>query len=236
MNWYYNLKIKYKLMLIFLVTIILIVGVSIVGLSALAVVSKADIMLYNESVGGTAMAGDVGRTLLQTRTELYGAIIETDPNKFQAHRAVFEKHRKKLIELENQLMTTAKGTTDKELLTQDLINATNDFFKEADKALELAVSGRSTESSALVRGNDFILANNKISDIVDTIIHYADVLAADLLDSNKTTANNSRIMMIAFIAFAVVISIVLGNFVSKFFVGEINRLLTKVNLIANHDL
>ncbi|MDR2697717.1 MAG: methyl-accepting chemotaxis protein [Holophagales bacterium] len=236
MNWYYNLKIKSKLMIVFLVTVCLTVIISVVGLNALFGIGKADLVLYNESVGSTLIAGNIGRTLLQARVELYSAIIETDANRFQTRKTAFEKQRGKLIELENQLMATAKGASDKELLTKDLINATNDFFKGADRALELALSGRSTESGALVRGNDFIFANNKISDMVDTIINYVDVLAADLLDSNKSTLRNSSITMIVFIVFAVVTSILLANFVSNFFVNEINRLLAKVNRIANHDL
>jgi methyl-accepting chemotaxis protein len=228
MTWFYNLKIKTKLMLGFLVCVIMTLIVGAEGMASLRSLSLISEKIYNEGMATTELAGNMGRTFLEMKVAIRNAVLESDPAATRASREAFQQYRDELFDMEKALRETTNDDRVK--------SAIDDYLVHAEKVLDHASNNRQADALQVMKSHETIETSEKISETIDTIIAYVDSLAVEAHQEALSTTRSSTILMITFICAALAVSFGFGTFVSNFFVRTIGKVSAAVHRVAEHDL
>ena len=238
MGWYANLKMKNKLILGFASVVAMATATCWPAIRAVRVLKNASIQLYNEGVGATNLAGNLGRSFVNLRADLRDIIIATEPNAIQAYKASYEKNRNDLLKYENDLMGIAKadGASEKIQMVEDLIDSSNDYTKYAENIIALASSNRSTEALQLLRAPEIIAASNKCTEMTDTVMQFVSGVASDINDRNTKQANSSYLLALILAGITLSYAFFIAMYLSRFSAKHLDELSASIAKVADGDL
>jgi methyl-accepting chemotaxis protein len=236
MNWYYNLRIRAKLLLVFFVPIALMAVLGGVTLVSFNSIKNADQMLFNEGVEGTALINDMAKSILNVRIAVRDIILEPDQAHVRANRAIYQEERKKFMDYEEVLLGIAGDAQEKRGLVEILMGDSGRFFAACDKTIEFAIAGRTGEAVQQLRDPGMIADNEKVTEAVNVIIATMNRVCTGLVNDNYDLIKRSNQTVIFCILGAIAFSLIAGLFISNFITKGINKLGDCVSRIANHDL
>ena len=240
MNWFFNLRIKSKLMLGFAVAIFVMVILGIEGLETIHTVNAAGTAIYEEGVGATKLAGDISRTLTEIRLTLRNAMMETDAGRLRALKDGYDKQKQTMAGYEKALLDIAKNSKtnakEKEALVSEYSAAIAAFLRQSDPDLDRIIAGQREQTLANMRNPEMVAVATKVNEVTDTIHDVLEQVCDELEAAKDSRARRATFVMIASILVAIAISIGFGTIVSNFVVKNINNIGTIVGRLANHDL
>jgi methyl-accepting chemotaxis protein len=238
MNWYYNLKMKTKLLLGFFITVLLATAMGTEGIYSLVKVGRLDQELYNAALRSTDLLGQLGRMQMEVRSIARDALLRTDPAALRKVQTDFDNEWVKYSEVAGQVVNIFETTGKTELVEIKKKNrASRDIYKKlAGEIVELGVAGRKAEAMALYNSNAIGDATIAFVQDLQNVIDAVDVAAKELVASNQATVRSAIITMIAAICFVAAFSLLLGTFIANFVVSQLNKLGGFMNRLAHHDL
>jgi methyl-accepting chemotaxis protein len=236
MNWFYNLKMKSKLMLGFLIPIGLVLILGVDTLYTFSAIKQDDNILYNDGVEGTSIMGDIGIALLRVRSSMYDTVMETDSLRAQTYKTEYQSHRRELNDALDRLMVNAGVFPEKQALVNDLKGVVNPFLAQTDRVVDIAVAGRNAEAVQTMRSQAVTEATTNVNDKVFGIIDFIKNLSAGLHKSNNQNANKSTYLSLSLIVVTIILSAWAGLFISGFVTKNMKKLLGVIDQISNHDL
>ncbi len=231
MQWFYDLKIKTKLLLSFMVVAIIAGVIGYIGVSNIYALNESDTTLYKTNLVPLAASAELASSFQRERVNL----MQLATARSQAERETQREHiagREKAIDEALSEIDKAVFATDvKEMLKR--VAETRKAFNEKKALLNtLADAGRGAEARALFVGEmekDRAMVQDAIQSLNDLLVRRGKARA----DANAAQAGTAAATMLAVIGAGILVAIGLGFLVA----GIISRPVVQVvRGIDNADL
>jgi len=236
MKWFYDLKIRTKLILAF-VTVALIAGcIGILGIVKIRQIDNADTMLYEKMTVPISELTTLYASFVKERMALRDMIIDLyyDPSKVREHTSLSEEKRKEVEKIAKEF---------EKYVTSDDVRRAYDEFIMANEAyvplhkemVKRAEEGNREQAMEVMRGDGLraaTAANTAIEKLTDVMVKKAKQTA----DQNTATANASTRFMIILVVAAVILSIALGMGIASVIGNPIKQMEEVANKLALGDV
>ncbi|MCL1908110.1 MAG: methyl-accepting chemotaxis protein [Holophagaceae bacterium] len=238
MDWYLNLKMKSKLMLGFGLTTLLTVIVGVVGLNASHRIILANERLYDEGVIGTTLAGDVGRSFGTLRSHMRDLVMDSDYGRNQASKAAYDRQKEKMYEDAMQIEERTKAHDDAARYNKVelLLKQMDAYFLFADEIARLSLDGQKAQALTLLRSPGAEGSLARFSDMLDNLLEFMKQESKDLSDKSDSVFYKSVTEIIILGVIVAAFSYIMGLYISRVVVGNINRELKSIHRVASGDL
>lgn len=234
MNWYKNLKVGVKLIIGFITVAIIAGAIGIVGAINIKRIDDADTELYVKMTKPLGEMIMIAESFQRIRVNMKDLVLTTS----DAEVAEIEK----AVENLNQQFDTNFASFEQTILTEEGKVLTQKLKEDKVKYDEVV-----TKAINFVKNDNHEAAKNLLNGEGNTIRRDIEAsyttlkdmkvsLAKETADNNTAIANASILTMIILVALGVIVSLVLGVFISNIIKKPINKLVTASREIANGNL
>jgi methyl-accepting chemotaxis protein len=210
MKWFYDLKIRTKLILAFLLVALIAGCVGTIGIVNIRKVDNASTALYE---GVTEPLGHIAllySSFLRTRQALRDVIIDLyyDPSKLKEHAALSQK---KMAEVEKMAKDLEEHITDKEarLAYEDFLKKHEEFKPLCQEILNRAFTGNKEWTMEVMRGAAFYAASAEDASI-EKLMNVMIKNGGQIIKTNSAAANSSVRLVLTLVIVAVLLAFGLG--------------------------
>nr|WP_320026420.1 methyl-accepting chemotaxis protein [uncultured Acetobacterium sp.] len=214
MKWFYNLKIRTKLLAGFILSALVVGIVGYIGISNINSLEQASQNSYENMTVPVSELGEIGIVYQKLRVNIRDMIFENDPKENQKNIDLFDANNKKIDEL--ILSFQEKKHSDVvNAAFQEFIDARKAMDPEFDKVEELAVQNKNDEALALLKeGGSAYAASVNVQNTLDKVIGLKVEKAGQNAQANLNLANQAITTMTIIIIVAIIFAIALGLFLS----------------------
>jgi methyl-accepting chemotaxis protein len=220
MKWFYNLKIGKKLTICFITVAAIAAVVGFIGISELQTVAKNDESLYKEATVPIVVFGNISNEFLNIRInarDMIYATTQQDKQKFSDNmEQLFAEIAKNLSEFEKTISTDADKKN-----YDEFVSVHNLYIESIKKLKTLAFTASQAEAVAYLKGEAGAVGA-KESNCISKIIQHKDKSAMATSESNMNSANKATISLIVIITGAVILAVLLGQFISRMISKPLN--------------
>ena len=233
MNWFYNLKIKQKLLISFAFVAVIAGIIGWIGYSSLTVITENNDNLYNNRVIPIKNFGAVNGSFLQVRVNLLYAMLVTDKNKVQEYLAKSKSHTEDVDKVINEFNTSSFNAEEKQNFSRFIEYWGN--YKNNGEQL----------TTALLENNDAMLLKARTSAAADydkayeflqILIQKNSEVAKQIKDANTSQASSAKSLMIIFMLAGILCALTLGIFVSRIISKPVNKLKDAAEKLAEGNV
>ncbi|MCL1908978.1 MAG: methyl-accepting chemotaxis protein [Holophagaceae bacterium] len=238
MNWYYNLKLKTKLLIGFFVTILLTVLVGAEGMRSIATISNADVRMYEIGLKSTEYVGVLTSTLQEVRVVLRDAILRTDPDDLRRLKENYDNLWKTYMTTAGEIVRLFESIGHQPLLAETKKTGASraEYNRLADIVVNLGIANRNEEARLAYANREITDATVAVMQDMKNLTEAIDKTATELLNNNKSTARRANTTMSITIMLIAAFSVLIGTFIANFVVRQIGILGGYMNRLAHHDL
>jgi len=233
MKWYYNMKIAAKLLVGFILVAIIAGAVGVVGIVYIKDMEENDKNLYENMTVPMSDADDIAECFQMARVYSRDMIMEQNPT-------VINEYYSKIKDLGEQITQYAENikpriASDEEQAAFDqMINSRAEYQKHLANLLELCLVNNDTDAMVLLRG-DMVVSATAEQEAITNFVQLKMENAKVTSDSNQAAADTATTTMIIIAAFAVLLSIVLGIFISRIISGSLKKITKTADVISRGD-
>ena len=234
MKWYYNMKISAKLLLGFVMVAVIAGIVGVVGIINIKTVGDNDTALYEHMTAPMQQISNIAVDFQLSRINARDMVFsdnEVDVNNYYSN---IEELSAQITEYADAFEATIFD--DEEQTLYDIFVASRTEYRNHLANLkELCLANNDTEALALMRGAMLETCNAEkaaIDDLVQYMVDNGKITA----DNNTSIANTATITMIILAIFGVLISLILGIFISRIISNPVKKIAKGAEMIADGDL
>jgi len=236
LNWYMNLKTKAKLLWGFVVTIVLTLIVSIIGINYLREMGAGDTVLYEQGVKGLDTAGVLGETFATLRVGTRDlVIVETDPAANARFKAALDSTTASLIQDMNEMKKLTDGLPAMQKLLMDVESKMRDYLTVTEQIAQLAMQDKNAEAYRRLRSDAVPVAGAFAVALTD-LREKMRGLAADQMKRTDQIVATGTTMMVVCSVLVVLLSIIIGTYIANLIVRSLNKLAKNIDSVADGDL
>lgn len=234
MKLYRNMKIGTKMILGFLIVAIIAGGIGIVGVINIQNISESDTYLYTNM---TVPLGDmimIAESFQRMRGNVKDVVLSTTDAEIADYEArIIERNmefNQYLAEFE-KLIITDEGM----LLVDNIKTKKSQYDAVAAQIIAYVKDGQHTKAIDLMKGEGDILRKEIEQDYTELKDSKISI-ALDTSNSNTSVANTATTMMIILLVSAMLISLLLGYFISSSIRKPIIKMVDAAKAMADGDL
>jgi len=235
MNWYLNLKVKSKLMLGFLVTIILTIGVNLVGMWGLVITGEGDHVLYYEGTQGLDKSGEMGELFATIRLNIRDLILATTTEGNKHYSDIQDGYCNDLTKRMDEMKKMVEGHPTRSKLVAEAEVDMKNYFKHIDYVRSLAMVFRNDDAMTYLNGTA-VPASQKFAKTLSELKDFMRNVASEQLAANDKLTNKANTLMITITVLSIIISLVLANYISKLIVRTLNRVASSLHSVSEGDM
>ena len=215
MKWFYNLKIKTKLLTGFILVACVVGMVGYVGITNIKALEESDNELYENTTVPLAEAADMGIAFQRMRVNIRDMIAANDPQDIQEHGDKIVERREEIDKLAEAFEVKILSDEMTQLF-QEFVDSRKVYSAELDAVMALAVQNQDAEALArLSESSSLGIASRAEQDALDKIIAMKVEDGKEKSDANSELANGSVTAMTTFMAIGVLVAIALGLFLGS---------------------
>jgi methyl-accepting chemotaxis protein len=231
MAWFYNLKMRMKLLAGFMLVALVTGAVGYVGITELTAMSEGASTIYNRITVPVSDLGDISTAFERVRINLWETTITQDPQ-------VKAKRLEKIKKLRAGIAD--KGTDYEKGIQSDTGRKMFDEYKKSWEAYEQVINrlqplieaDKDAEATAILEG-DGLKAATDMQDIIDKLQENKIKVGKTIDDTNDATAIRSSRLMGIMIAAGVLLAVGLGLFITRAVEIQLGGDPSEVGAIAN---
>jgi len=233
-KWFLNLKVKLKLMLSFIIVILLTAIVCTAGIWALRTTSTGDVVLYKEGTMGLDKAGEMGQAFALIRLNIRDLVLATAEGKLH-YKDIHDQYCKKLAAELEEMKKMVEGKPKRTKMVADATDDMNIYLKEAEQVIALAMASKNDDAMKYLNNNAVPASQAFDKTLTDLKEFMRNVAKEQMATNNKLAATGNWTMIICTIT-AVIISLLLANYISKLIMHNINKVVGNLHKLADGDL
>lgn len=233
MKWFYNLKIAAKLLIGFIVVALLAGFIGVFAIFNLRTMDANSTILYKQNLLGTIAVDEIVNNFSKIRIAYRDLIIHLNEDNKQQYYDNIDKAFENLIASQSQY-EAAIMKEDIEIFNEAK-GLMNQYKTETAAITEAAKAGKS-EAEVYKLFTDAGAAGNAVDAILLQIRNDEAEQAKNRSDSNTAAANTATYTMIAIAAAAVILSIILGIFISSVISKPVGKLTDAAEKLALGDV
>ena len=230
MQWFYNMKLKAKLMTGFIMVAVIAAVIGTLGIQKIHQLEAADTKMYEKMTVPIGDIGEVATAFQRMRCNLLEMYTADSTERLNDQKKRADERDKEIEELsakyEKSLFTDAGRKMFQEF------RAEYKKFDEPEKKYQAYVlAGKRAEAHAMWNG-ELEKARKGVQDSIDKLHDSKLKLAKQTADDNVATANTATRLMLIIMAFGVLIAIGLGILISKIVMGQLGADPSDVGAVA----
>ncbi|MDF2539483.1 MAG: putative methyl-accepting chemotaxis transducer protein [Herbinix sp.] len=233
MKWFYNMKIRSKLILCFIILLALTAVVGVVGVNNMYTLNERSKSMYDNNFIPSLEVSRIRVSLQEVRANMLLALYERNPETLQTKLDTIDA----MVENTNEILTAYVDTIfddQNQMLYDNLVSSLEEYRDVRNISLDLVKNQKYEE--ALADLNSVTDARLKVDANLAKLEEYNTTLAADTLKDNDDNNTRQTYMMIVIIlvgiCFAVTLGLVIANMISR----QLNKLIKVANKVADGDL
>ncbi len=234
MKWFYNMKIRAKLIGCFIILAIFTGIVGTVGVSNMSAINNKSENMYNNNFLPAQDLTTIQTALQNVRANQLLAVYEKDPSKFQMR---FDEINK-LVQNSNELLikyeSTIQNDEENRTLYANVMNSLASYRNVRDENLEMIKSQRYDEALAML--NKVTEARVKTDEELQRLVDYNTKLAKETVQENAANFKSQTTIMIIVILISIGFAISLGLIVANIISKQLKLLVGVADKIADGDL
>jgi len=228
MNWYYNLKLRSKLLVECAVLTLFTVVVSVIGYSSISRMGRADAILYEEGVENFGEVATLAEEFATIRSNVRDLCLSTEQADKQKYKDAFDGTRERLNQLTRQMQVAVKDIPEEKAMLELVKSSMEEYFSVAENIAAQVMAGRNSDAVQYMR-TAAVPVNNKFREELNKMKDFMHQAAQFRLTENKATERNSKVTMLICLGAAILFSAVLGVFISNVIVRQLGDLMTSVS-------
>ena len=233
MKWFYNLKIRSKLLICFVLVALIAGFIGYEGILNLKKIDDADTALYEHQTVPIGLMSEIAVCFQRVRVNLRDAIFAETPAQVKEYADTVSSLTDTIDSKSNDFKKLIQ-TEDEKAAFEEFTAARKEFAPARDRVLMLASANNDVEAMKLMRG-DALAAAKAEQDSIDKIREMKLKDAKGIADANSALANHSTTMMIIIIGIAMLAAICFGLFIAKIISNPLKKLLDAANKMAVGD-
>ena len=230
MNWFYNLKISYKLISSFLFVSIITLIVGIIGYNGISEIAANQNTLYLDRLIPIEQLGNANSALLISRGDVVAMLGTNDMAKREKYSESIKEQTANVDEIISKYAKTFLVTEEEENLPK-FLSAWKEYKIDRDQAVKYLLEGKDVEANNLIYGESLthqVDARKYLRELIDINIKVAE----ELDKSTDASVNASETFLLILIIAGVLISISLGFFISRIISNPIKNLVAAADNIS----
>ena len=231
MQWFYNMKLKAKLLTGFIALAVIAALIGATGMYFINQISKKDMELFvsgAEPLGQLAnISTDFQRVRVNARDIITASSME-DKKRFAGRLKDLRANISKEAEAYEKTLVSAQGKA----LFEEFKKARVAYGADLDRIVALAMEDRDAEALALLQG-DGAKSSRAEQEVIAKMVEAKIKFSKALADANASSAKEADIMMLIMIAIGVALAIGLGLFIARIVGKQLGGDPKEVGEIAN---
>ncbi len=235
MKWFYNLKIGTKLILGFIIVALIAGGIGLMGVINIKTIDSQDDYLYRRMTVPLGELISITEAFKGTSSDVVNFVLSTD----SAEQAKLEEsiqEKSVIFDTNIKSVQTTLISDEGEQLLVEIFDLKEKMDRAIAQIIALSKEGKQSEAIALIKSGDYPTAREKIETNYQRILEIKLLAAEETSKNNTAIANSSTVMTIILIVVGMVISILLGVFISTTIKKPINEMVTASKRMADGDL
>ena len=214
MKWFYNLKIRTKLLAGFILIAVVVGIVGYIGISNINSLEQASQNSYDNMTVPVSELGEIGVAFQKLRVNVRDMILENDPKENQKNIDLFDTNNKKIDELILSFQEKTHSDVVKAAF-QEFIDAREAMNPEFDKVKTLGVQNKNDEALALMKeGGSAYIASVNVQNALEKVIGLKVEKAGQNAQANAALATQASTTMTIMMIGGIIVAIALGLFLS----------------------
>ncbi|MBC3887125.1 HAMP domain-containing protein [Acetobacterium paludosum] len=213
MKWFYNMKIRRKLLVGFSIVAFVIVIVGIIGVTSIEKLQQSDFELYENMMVPVEQVSQIEIDFMQMRISLREMILSNDSQVIKEKADKIAEMRKEIDTVSEELKKSLQSDEEK-AASQEFVDSQKEYIYQVDPIMALAIQNQDEEANALASADGLAVkaavAEQNAIDKLQTMKLEGGKAKAD---ANALLANNVITTMIIFILLGVLLAIALEIFI-----------------------
>lgn len=233
MKWFYNYKIRTKLLLCFIVLAIITGAVGTLGTYNMNLMSQNTDDMYTYNFVPTEALKSAQVDLEQIRAQHIYILYDEDTEKYQSRYDTVQTLKEDI----DSLMTSYESSivNEEEKTIYDTAKSSVDnYVTNLNENIELIGEGNFEGAEAIVQNTTD--ARVQADADLQTLVDYNIQLAAAAVKANSDEYTSQSLLMIIIIAVTVIIALSMGIFISNIISRPINKMVSAANQLALGDV
>ena len=233
MKWFYNMKIRTKIITCCIILAVITAIVGIVGVNSMKELNLRNEQTYYNNIQPQLALKNIQINFQEARANHILAVYEKNPQKVQTYvdeiNKVFEENNVLFAEYEKAISSQEERN-----LYNSAIRSLEVYGEIRNENLELIKAGKFDQ--ALAELNKVTQARIEADEELKKLIDYNEMLAQNVIQENVEYFMQETTIMIFVIVIGTIMALALGLIVASSMNKGISMLVEKANLIAAGDL
>lgn len=241
MNWFGNLRIAVRVISGFLIVMVITAVIGGIGVYSVQKIHRDYSAAYQSTVQKLSYIATISSSFQRARLNLYGLVLsETDADKqnysekIDSYKGIVDEN---LTSCEQAV--TQRGTAKERELLDKLKSALSDYTQKRvpfSSGLAMDPSKRTEAFEQIKDGGELRNLALAADDQITALINYNQELATEQEKQNARSAKETSLMILIGIAVGLILSVLLGLYISRSVSKPIRSLVLAANQLAQGDI
>lgn len=217
MSWFYNLRIKTRMLAGFLLIAMIAGIIGFIGITKMREITDRDTILYERMTVPISLLSTISVAFQQIRVDTRDIILAQNPEEIQEYKAQINELRA-VMDQEGEAFQKLIISDEMRQAYQDFLACRKNYGAYLDQLYVLAEANRDQEAFMLLNGQASIAADAE-RDAINKMVEMKVQDAQKASDSNKDAANlafqEMIIVILAGIGIAILLGIMIANSIAK---------------------
>jgi len=234
MKWFYDLKLKTKLLSSFLVVAFGSALIGIVGITEMHNLSAANTSMYEKVTVPMAELGDIQSNIQATAAQFYSLLLSTN---VEDDRKSFER-----IDQLNAKVDVDLASFEKTIVGQSIRDAFNEFVEVRSEyvpkmkvVVDLAMAGKKHEAYVSAK-TELAPMRLKMAESLNKLVDLKRSAAKEAADDNLRLASQATLVFSIIMTISIGLAIALGFFIARIISKPVKLLAEQAEIVATGDL
>ena len=219
MQWFYNMKLKSKLMTGFILVAVIAGVIGWFGITKIHEIDDADTKLYEKITLPIAQLQDISTSFQRIRVNLRDVIVATSAEDIKKYSTRIQELRTELDKAATEFEKTILTDEGRKLFAD--FKKTRDVYRPmVDRMLQLAMANQDKEALAVLQGEG-AKASRDEQDAIEKLVEAKIKQAKLTSDGNTALANNASKVVTILAIFGALLAIGLGLFISRIVLAQL---------------
>ncbi len=234
MKWFYDLKIKSKLLLGFMVVALLSGINGIVTIIDLKTLSDRDVFLYEKRALPLAYAGEISIAFNRIRGNTRDLFFAKSSQDVTLAKQKIQDRHKELIDALDNYKSTCETAEDEAQFTS-IKDDLNKYYSEVERIVAIVESGKIPEAIDYFNGEHQAM-QNKLQGNLIKIIDSEEISAKTVSEENSDISKSVRTRSWILVFAGIFVAVAIGLFISNYFSRNIKSVVDKTKGIKEVDI
>ncbi|WKY45818.1 methyl-accepting chemotaxis protein [Eubacteriaceae bacterium ES2] len=235
MKWFYNFKIGTKLIISFLIVAIIAGGIGVLGVININRLNSNDQYMYNQMTVPLGEMVTIVESYQRMRGNVKDIILASTPDEIADYESKIDERNKEFNEALTSFQTTLFSDEGRALV-EEMFTLKEDMDAQVNEIIQLVKNGDKATATYEVQYGQFETLRQQMEANYRKLVELKVLMAETTKTNNQSVAQSSSVITIVLLIAGMIISMLLGVFISSIIKKPINQMVDASKRMADGDL